>query len=82
MVTTGNSVTFNGSEIDRAVPGMSYVLHLSTAKLIRPDEVAGSAPTLLPDLRAPQTAASIRAGHDAALDMIRRMPSGGSDQSN
>jgi peptidase S41-like protein len=73
---TGNSVTFNGSEIERVVPGMRYVLHLSTAKLIRPDEVAGSAPTLLPDLRAPQTAASIRAGHDAALDLIRSRSAG------
>ena len=71
---TGNSVTFNGSEIERAVPGTRYVLHLSTAKLIRPDEVAGSAPALLPDLRAPQTAASVRAGHDAALDMILSRP--------
>jgi hypothetical protein len=71
---TGNSVTFNGSEIERTVPGMRYVLHLSTARLIRPDEIAGSAPTLLPDVRAPQTAASIRAGHDAALDMIRSRP--------
>lgn len=68
---TGNSVTFNGSEIERAVPGMRYVLHLSTARLIRPDEAAGSASTLLPDLRAPRTAASVRAGHDAALDLIR-----------
>jgi hypothetical protein len=68
---TGNSVTFNGSEIERAVPGMRYVLHLSTARLIRPDEVAGTAPTLLPDLRASLTAASIRAGHDPALEMIR-----------
>lgn len=72
---TGNAVTFNGSEIERAVPGMPYALHLSTAKLIRPDEVAGTAPTLLPDLRAPQTAASIRTGHDSALDLIRhRLP--------
>jgi hypothetical protein len=68
---TGNSVTFDGSEIERAVPGMRYVLHLSTARLIRPDDAAGTAPTLLPDLRAPQTVASIRAGHDPALEMIR-----------
>lgn len=68
---TGNSVTFNGSEIERAVPDMHYVLHLSTARLIRPDAVAGTAPTLLPDLRAPRTAASIRAGRDPALEMIR-----------
>jgi C-terminal processing protease CtpA/Prc len=71
---TGNSVTFNGSEIERTVPGMRYVLHLSTAKLIRPDEGAGSAPALLPDLRAPQTTASVRAGRDAALDMILSRP--------
>ena len=68
---TGNSATFNGSEIERAVPGMRYVLHLSTARLIRPDQVAGTAPTLLPDLRAPQTMASILAGYDPALEMIR-----------
>ena len=77
---TGNSATFNGSEIERPVPGMRYVLHISTAKLIRPDEVAGSAPTLLPDLRAPLTATSIREGRDTALDIIRsRAPAGTSN---
>jgi hypothetical protein len=69
---TGNAVTFNGSEIERPVPGMPYVLRLSTARLVRPDESAGPAPTLLPDLRAPQTASALTAGRDAAIDLIRR----------
>jgi hypothetical protein len=68
---TGNSASFNGSEIERSVPGMHYVLHLSTARLTRPDAIVGPAPTLLPDLRAPQTAESVRDGHDNALDVIR-----------
>jgi len=70
---TGNSATFNGSEIERAVPGIPYVLHLSTARLLRPDAAAGPAPTLVPDLRAAPTAASLGSGHDAAVDMIRRL---------
>jgi hypothetical protein len=68
---TGNSVTFNGSEIEMPVPGLDYVLHLSTARLVRPDISAGPAPTLLPDLRAPQSAAALRRGQDAAIELIR-----------
>jgi len=70
---TGNSATFNGSEIERPVPGIPYVLHLSTARLLRPDSAAGPAPTLIPDLRAPQTAVALGQGHDAALGLIRRL---------
>ncbi len=68
---TGNAVTFNGSEIERPIPAMPYVLHVSTARLERPDQVAGPAPTLLPDLRAPRTAATLSAGRDAAIELVR-----------
>ena len=70
---TGNSATFNGSEIERPLPGLPYVLHVSTARLVRPDAGAGPAPTLIPDLRAPRTAASIAAGRDAAVELIRHL---------
>ena len=70
---TGNAATFNGSEIERAVPGIPYVLHLSTARLARPDPLAGPAPTLLPDLRAPATSGALRAGQDTAVGLIRRL---------
>jgi hypothetical protein len=70
---TGNSVTFNGSEIERPIPYLPYVLHLSTARLLRPDQGAGPAPTLLPDLRAPQTPAALSAGRDAAVEQIRKL---------
>ncbi len=70
---TGNSVTFNGSEIEIPVPELGYSLHLSTARLLRPDRGAGPAPTLLPDLRAPQTAVALGAGHDAAIERIREL---------
>jgi hypothetical protein len=69
---TGNAITFNGSEIQRPIPGMPYVLHISTARLVRPEESAGPAPALLPDLRAPQTTAALRAGRDAAMELIRQ----------
>lgn len=70
---TGNSVTFNGSEIERPIPGLPYTLHLSTARLLRPDRLAGPSPTLLPDLRAPQTPAALSAGRDAAVERIRNL---------
>ena len=70
---TGNSVTFNGSEIERPIPHLPYVLHLSTARLLRPDRWAGPASTLLPDLRAPHTPAALSAGRDAAVDRIRNL---------
>lgn len=69
---TGNAITFNGSEIQRPIPGMPYVLHISTARLVRPDESAGPAPALLPDLRAPQTASALQAGRDAAMELLRQ----------
>jgi hypothetical protein len=70
---TGNSVTFNGSEIEIPVPSLGYSLHLSTARLQRPDRGAGPAPTLLPDLRAPQTAVALGEGRDAAIERIRAL---------
>jgi hypothetical protein len=69
---TGNAVSFNGSEIERPIPGMAYVLHISTARLLRPDESAGPAPTLLPDLLAAMTESSLRAGRDPAVEWVRR----------
>jgi hypothetical protein len=69
---TGNAATFNGSEIERTVPKTPYVLHVSTARLARPDEWAGPAPTLLPDFRAPQTAAGLGASLDPAIELVRR----------
>jgi hypothetical protein len=68
---TGNSVTFNGSEIEMPVPELDYALHISTARLVRPDSSAGPAPTLLPDLRAPQSAAALSHGQDAAIERLR-----------
>ena len=71
---TGNSVTFNGSEIERPIPHLPYVLHLSTARLLRPNRSGGTGAVVpLPDLRAPQTPAALSAGRDAAVDRIRNL---------
>lgn len=67
----GNATPFNGSEIHADIPGLPYYLNLSTARLIRPDPVAGPASTLVPDVFAPLTPGAAAAGIDPALDLMR-----------
>ncbi|MBL8270276.1 S41 family peptidase [Steroidobacter sp.] len=68
---TGNSPSFNASEIHLDIPHMPYFLNLSTARLIRPDVHAGPAETILPDVLAPMTADALASGSDPALDFVR-----------
>lgn len=68
---TGNSASFNASELHLDVPHLPYFLNLSTARLVRADVNAGPAPTLLPDVLAAPTSASLAANKDVALDYVR-----------
>lgn len=68
---TGNSASFNASEIHLDVPHLPYFLNLSTARLLRPDANAGPAQTLLPDVLAAVTPASLAAGTDVAVEFVR-----------
>jgi hypothetical protein len=67
---TGNSPSFNASEIPLEIPHLPYFLNLSTARLTRPDVGAGPAETVLPDVFAPMTAEALAAGSDPALDYV------------
>jgi hypothetical protein len=67
----GNSASFNASELHLDVPHLPYFLNLSTARLVRADVNAGPAQTLLPDVLAAPTAASLAAQKDVALDFVR-----------
>ncbi|WP_157995037.1 S41 family peptidase [Peristeroidobacter soli] len=67
----GNSASFNASEIHLDVPHLPYFLNLSTARLLRADVNAGPAQTLLPDVLAPATPASLAAQKDVALEFVR-----------
>lgn len=70
----GNSASFNGSELVLPVPGLPHELHLSSARLSRPDLLAGESPTVLPDALAPATSQSIARHGDPALDFVRQAP--------
>lgn len=67
----GNSTPFDGSEIEGRIPATPYLLHVPTARLVRPRVAAGPAPTLLPDIRAPLTAEALATGRDDALELVR-----------
>lgn len=68
----GNATDFNGSELRLDIAATPYYLNLSTARLIRPDPVAGPAPTLAPDVLAALSPEAVAAGSDPAVDYVRR----------